>query len=315
MAAGFIGAAGTLAACSAPESTVSSVEWPAMDTLSSISSSDIDSVSYMRATEAGARTDTITDPVKIEDIYLRLKDVSAAEETNEGVEDDGLGIVVKAGSKTVSFSFEGDILAEESGKRYKVNNLSSLKKYIDGLIAESDPSAAKDTTSATTETAVTTTAATTAGTTSSATESTYTSGVYNITKGAETKTSSDGSIAYLYFNDFMITMPNNDKYSYETTDDSVTFYLWSAQQEGYGGELVTIKAYDLNDDSYMNLPSYSEAGVGSNVNKRFIAIFPTDAPWNTDDATQTADYKDLSEYLHKIGVGAVNSPMVTSDSN
>ena len=57
----------------------------------------------------------------------------------------------------------------------------------------------------------------------------------------------------ILFNDFMITMPNNEKYSFDASGDSVTFYLWAAQQEGYGGELVTIKAYDVNDDSYKNL--------------------------------------------------------------
>ena len=298
MAAGFIGAA-TLTACGGSEKPVISIEWPAMDTLESIAVSDIESVTYVRATEAGALSDTVTDATQIEDIYLRLKEVEAAEETEAGIEDDGLSIVIKAGNKTVSFSFEGDILVEESGKRYKVNNLTPLKKYIDGL-------SAGDTTAATT------TASTTTATTAATIQA---SGAYDIKKGMETKTSSDGSIAYLYFNDFMIVMPNNDKYSFDASGDSVTFYLWAAQQEGYGGELVTIKAYDINDDSYKNLPSYSDAGIGQNVNKRFIAIFPTDAPWNTNDATQTADYKDLSEYLHKIGAGAVNSPMVTSDSN
>ena len=306
MAAGFIGAA-TLTACGGSEKPVISVEWPAMDTLESIEVSDIESVAYVRSTEAGAKTDTVTDATQIEDIYLRLKEVEATEETEEAVEDDGLGITIKAGNKTVSFSFEGDILVEESGKRYKVNNLTPLKKYIDGLSA-GDTTVATTTASTTTATTAATTAATIAATTQA-------SGVYDIKKGMETKTSSDGSIAYLYFNDFMIVMPNNDKYSFDASGDSVTFYLWAAQQEGYGGELVTIKAYDINDDSYKNLPSYSDAGIGQNVNKRFIAIFPTDAPWNTNDATQTADYKDLSEYLHKIGAGAVNSPMVTSDSN
>ena len=302
MAAGFIGAAVTLTACGGSEKPASTVEWPAMNTLGSISLSDIESINYSRKTVAGETTDTITDKTQIEDIYLRLKEVETDGETEEAVEDDGLGIVVKSGNKTVSFTFEGNTLVEESGKRYKVKNLSSLKKYIDDL-------SEKDTTTASTA------ATTTAGTTTATTKSSASSGAYDINKGAQTKTSSDGSIAYLYFNDFMITMPNNDKYSYETSGDSVTFYLWSAQQEGYGGELVTIKAYDLNDDSYKNLPSYSDAGVGGNVNKRFVAIFPTDAPWNTNDATQTADYKDLSEYLHKIGAGAVNSPLVTSDGN
>ena len=142
-------------------------------------------------------------------------------------------------------------------------------------------------------------------------------GGYNIMDGFEKKANDDGSIEYLYFNDFMLVMPGNDKWSYEAAPDgqSVTFYLYSAQQEGYGGRLVTIHAYDIDDNSYENLPSYSVAGVGGKTNKRFVAEYPTDVQWNGSDSTQDADYRDLSDYLHKIGEGAVNSPLATADSN
>lgn len=142
-------------------------------------------------------------------------------------------------------------------------------------------------------------------------------GAYDIMDGFEKKTNDDGSIEYLYFNDFMLVMPGNDKWSFEPSEDgqSVTFYLFSAQQEGYGGRLVTIHAYDINDDSYEILPSYSVAGVGGNTNRRFVAEFPTDVQWNGNDAAQDADYRDLSDYLHKIGEGAVNSPLATADSS
>ena len=138
---------------------------------------------------------------------------------------------------------------------------------------------------------------------------------YNIMDGFMKNASSDGSVAYMYFNDFLLTMPNNDKWSMEDGKDYVTIYLWSAQQEGYGGKLVTIRAYDLNDDSYEQLPSYHVAGVGKNAGVRFIAEYPTDVQWNPNDATQDADYRDLQAYLQKIGEGAVNSPLQTADSD
>lgn len=142
-------------------------------------------------------------------------------------------------------------------------------------------------------------------------------GGYDIMAGFEKKANDDGSIEYLYFNDFMLVMPGNDKWSFESSPDnqSVTFYLFSAQQEGYGGRLVTIRAYDIDDDSYLQLPSYSVGGVGGRTNKRFVAEFPTDVQWNGEDAQQDADYRDLSDYLHKIGEGAVNSPLTTADSS
>ena len=148
-------------------------------------------------------------------------------------------------------------------------------------------------------------------------QETTASGAYNIMDGFEKKASDDGSIEYLYFNDFMMVMPGNEKWSYEVApdDQSVTFYLFSAKQEGYGGRLVTIRAFDIDDSSYEQIPSYSVAGVGSRTNKRFVAEYPTDVQWNGEDSAQDADYRDLSDYLHKIGEGAVNSPLATGDSS
>ena len=120
----------------------------------------------------------------------------------------------------------------------------------------------------------------------------------------------------LYFNDFMITMPNNDKWSYEMDGNKVIFYLYTAQQEGYGGRLVTISAYDMDDNSYEQLPMpYQVAGVGKNVNKRFIAIYPSDVQYNFNDEQQSADYMELFDYLKKIKEGASDSPLQLSDSN
>jgi|GEM_PF-1653148 len=137
---------------------------------------------------------------------------------------------------------------------------------------------------------------------------------YDVSKGFEKQEWQDQQI--LYFNDFMMTMPDNDKWAFDMDGNAVTFYLFSAQQEGYGGRLVTIKGYDIDDKSYEELPMpYHVAGVGKNVNKRFIAIYPSDVQYNFNDKTQSADYMELFEYLQKIGEGAVNSPLQTSDSD
>lgn len=142
-------------------------------------------------------------------------------------------------------------------------------------------------------------------------------GDYDVMQGFEKKANDDGSIEYLYFNDFMLVMPGNEKWAFEPSEDgrSVTFYLNSAKQEGYGGKLVTMTAYDIDDNSYEAIPHYSVAGVGGKTNKRFIADYPTDVQWNHEDAQQEADYRDLADYLGKIGEGAVNSPLATADSN
>ncbi len=293
----------------------SSTTWPAMDALQSLPATDITTIEYVRATEGGISADQIDDAAMIEDIYLRLKDVNIKDESKMGVDDDGLDIKIATSNTTLRFNFEGDILLLEDGSRYEVENLHMLKNYIDSLIAENgvarDDSSIEETNSSAAA-GVAPDASKDGGTPSSGSGA---SDSYDVSKGFETVAPGDG-IEYLYFNDFMLVMPDNEKYSFDMEGDSVTFYLFSAQQEGYGGRLVTIKAFDLDDTSYEEFPmEVHVAGLGQNVNKRFVAIYPSDLQYNPQDSQQAADYKDLFDHLHKIGEGAVNSPLQTSDSD
>lgn len=139
-------------------------------------------------------------------------------------------------------------------------------------------------------------------------------GSYDIMEGWQVM--QDGSIMYLYGNDFMLMMPNTDDWEYtQESGDSFSIYMTEPRTEGFGGRLVTIKAYDLDDDSYTQLPSYSVAGVGKNVNKRFVAIFPTDVQYDGSNSAQAARYQELYDHVRKIGEGAANSPFQTSDSD
>lgn len=258
--------------------------WPAMEKLKALDESKITSISYKRATEGGVNEGTATDAETIEELYLRLCNVSISGKSDMSVQDNDLSLTVEAGDTSLKFNFEGDILVLEDGSRYETEKADKLRSYVDGLLAAEQPP-----------------------------EPVPDDKEYNISDGMQTKASDDGSIEYIYFNGFMITMPNNDKWSYEMTDDAVTFYLFSAQQEGYGGRLVSIEAYDMNDSSYEQLPSYHVAGTSKRVNKRFIAEYPTDVQWNGNDKEQDADYRDLQNYLQKIGDNAVNSPVKTDD--
>ena len=126
----------------------------------------------------------------------------------------------------------------------------------------------------------------------------------------------DGSMLLLYGNDFLLIMPNNDKWGYEKDSaGNLDIYLKAARDDGYDGNLVTIMAFDPEDTSYEDFPSYSVAGKGQNVNKTFVALFPTDVRYNFEDEQQAADYNELFDHVKKIGEGAVNSPFQTSDSD
>ena len=272
------------------------VKWEAMDSLKAVEAANITSIDFQRATEGGAYGNSVYDLPTIEDIYLRLKDVEIKSPTDAAVDDDGLSLSVKTGDSEMNFAFEGDVLVLDDGSRFEVEGLDTLKSYVDRLAEEMNSGSG-----------------TSEGTDTGGTAS---SSDYDITKGMMLQASEDGSIEYMYFNDFLLVMPNNSKWGWEQTDkNTIKFFLFSAQQEGYGGHLVTIRAYDLDDNSYEQLPSYHIAGVGKNVGKRFIAEYPTDVQWNGQDAEQDADYRDLESYLQKIGEGAVNSPFQTADSD
>ena len=137
---------------------------------------------------------------------------------------------------------------------------------------------------------------------------------YNIMEGFEIV--ENGSEKLLYGNDFLLIMPNNDEWAYEQiSETSLEIYLKSAREDGFGGDLVTIMAFDPEDTSYEEFPSYSVAGTGKNVNKVFIALFPTDVQFNPEDADQQAAYEELYTHVHKIAEGMVNSPFQVADSD
>lgn len=137
---------------------------------------------------------------------------------------------------------------------------------------------------------------------------------YDILKGLQIQR--DGSALYMYGNDFLLSMPIDDDWEYVQNDkDSFSIIYIPGKNAGYGGHLVTIKAYDPNDTSYTNLPSYRVAGKSKNTNKVFVAIYPTDVQFDSNNKSQAARYQDLYEYVQKISDGAVNSPFQTADSD
>lgn len=136
---------------------------------------------------------------------------------------------------------------------------------------------------------------------------------FDIAKGHELK-DQDEEYAKLVFNGFSLTLPNNKKWGWEQTDsDTVRIFLHSAQKDGFGGVLVTVKAYNMNDKSYEALQNSRVAGVNKSINKVFVVSYPTDTQWNNKDSEQTADYKELESHLQKISEGADESPLQVND--
>ena len=119
----------------------SPVTFDALKTVKAADAGEIKRITYTRYTEGGALSGTVTDQETTENINLRLCRVAPGRETDLRAMDDGLGINVNLGGNMLSFYFEGNNIAI-GDKQYEVENLSSLKSYIDSLLAkeaEADP--------------------------------------------------------------------------------------------------------------------------------------------------------------------------------
>ena len=123
---------------------------------------------------------------------------------------------------------------------------------------------------------------------------------YDISAGLDVAESGDNAV--LTGNGFELTMPNTGTWSYTATgNDSVSVYYMPAESAGFGGNLVTIMSMDMDDTSYEEFPDYAIAGESSSLGKRFIALFPTDVQFDTEDETQSTEYTELLEHVQKIG--------------
>lgn len=121
-----------------------------------------------------------------------------------------------------------------------------------------------------------------------------TAGGYNIAEGL-TVSNSEGQ-ARLESEYFTLYLPADGDWAYRVVDDTTfEIYYEPAYEAGFGGNLVTIGAFDWGDNSYEDDPSYTIAGLGEN--KKYVAFFPTDVQF---DVRQAEGYTRMSEYVRRI---------------
>ncbi len=115
---------------------------------------------------------------------------------------------------------------------------------------------------------------------------------YNIAKGIKADTRQ--GVSWLETDYFRMYLPADIDWNYEVVDnETISIYYAPAKENGYGGHVVTIKAYDWGDNEYADFPSWSIAG--QNDEKKFIAIYPTDVQFDPNDFTQADEYRRLME--------------------
>ena len=121
-----------------------------------------------------------------------------------------------------------------------------------------------------------------------------TSGSYNIAEDIGIF-NSEGQ-ARLESRYFTLYLPADGDWNYRVLNNTtVQIYYEPSYNAGNGGDLVTIQAYDWEDNSYADLPDYTIAGLSND--KKYIAIFPTDVQFGPDEEK---GYRRMLEYVQRI---------------
>lgn len=110
--------------------------------------------------------------------------------------------------------------------------------------------------------------------------------------GSNLKFYPDGTDTILENDYFSVQFPTDIEWGYEIlANTALEIFHKSARDSGYGGWVVTIIAYDWEDDSYEQFPSWALAGTSAD--KKYIVQFPTDVQFDSQDSTQSSEYREM----------------------
>lgn len=110
--------------------------------------------------------------------------------------------------------------------------------------------------------------------------------------GSNIKYTPDGGDRILENDYFSLQFPAYIQWEYEIVNKTtLKIFYKPAKDSGFGGTVVTIMAYDPEDKTYEDFPSWSVAG--KSTDKQYIALFPTDVQFDPKDSTQSSEYSEL----------------------
>ena len=103
--------------------------WKEQEALKAAEPSDIISISYAFYGEEGETARTEEDRDDIEDIYLRICNISLGKPVNMGIEDASLFVTVKLADQELNFHFEADYV-DLGNSLYEAKHVDSLRTYL-----------------------------------------------------------------------------------------------------------------------------------------------------------------------------------------
>lgn len=108
---------------------------------------------------------------------------------------------------------------------------------------------------------------------------------------------------------FTLTLSLPDTWNYEqNSSTSITFYNIAGREAGCGGKLITLIAYEPEEDSYKGFPHYNI--VGESGGKVYVAEYPSDVQADMEVEEHMEQYETVYAEINKIEAKAADSPLV-----
>lgn len=135
---------------------------------------------------------------------------------------------------------------------------------------------------------------------------------YDISSGLKIIEDTDHESGYIKVLDtdhIKITLSHGNSWSYSLdSTTSLSIYNTASKKSGSGGVLLTVMAFELDDNEYEALPDYSI--VGESGGMRYIAAYPTDVQFDPKNKKAAEDYRVVAEEVDKVRTGGKDCPVI-----
>ena len=113
---------------------------------------------------------------------------------------------------------------------------------------------------------------------------------------------------------FYMLLPTDVRWMYRQIDgESFALYYQPETESVYDGWIVTIRAYDWDEDEYVDAPSWTVCGLSET--KKYVAFFPTDVRFDPNDPAFEQGYRTMMEWSRALDYEAIDNinPFSTKD--
>lgn len=106
---------------------------------------------------------------------------------------------------------------------------------------------------------------------------------------------------------FTLTLGRASTWNYEQNDPGrISIYNTAAHDAGIGGHIMSIQAFDPEDESYDIIPNKV---IGEKEGKKIVVTYASDVQYNINDNAQSDDYMTVRREAETIKEGGAEGPL------